>query len=105
MGGLGAPEIILILIVFGGWFGFAAWGYYAGAKRTIGSTAGLLLGLVLGLIGILIVYCTRKIEDQQFYSFPPMSAADELQKYKQLLDSGAITEAEYNYKKSQILGR
>jgi len=101
MGGLGAPEIILIFV----WFGFAAWGYNAGAKRTVGSTGGLLLGLFLGIIGVLIVYCTRRIEDQQFYNFPPMSAADELQKYKQLLDSGAITEAEYNYKKAQVLGR
>nr|UVY25709.1 MAG: Gas vesicle protein G [Bacteriophage sp.] len=32
------------------------------------------------------------------------SAADELLKFKQLLDMGAITEAEYNAKKSQLLG-
>ena len=105
MGGLGAPELILILFVFGGWIGFAAWGYNAGAKRTIGSTGGLLLGLFLGLIGILIVYCTGRVDNQPFYNFPPTSAADEIQKYKQLLDSGAITEAEYNRKKGEILGR
>lgn len=32
------------------------------------------------------------------------SAADELLKFKQLLDMGAITEAEFNAKKSQLLG-
>ena len=32
------------------------------------------------------------------------SAADELLKFKQLLDMGVITEAEYNAKKSQLLG-
>ena len=32
------------------------------------------------------------------------SSADELLKFKQLLDMGAITEAEYNAKKSQLLG-
>ena len=32
------------------------------------------------------------------------SVADELLKFKQLLDMGAITEAEYNVKKSQLLG-
>ena len=32
------------------------------------------------------------------------SAADELLKFKQLLDMGAITEAEYNTKKAQLLG-
>lgn len=32
------------------------------------------------------------------------STADELLKFKQLLDMGAITEAEYNAKKSQLLG-
>ena len=35
---------------------------------------------------------------------PAFSAADEILKYKQLLDCGAITEAEYNAKKRQLLG-
>jgi hypothetical protein len=33
-----------------------------------------------------------------------ISSADELKKYKELLDSGAITQAEYDAKKKQILG-
>lgn len=34
---------------------------------------------------------------------PNLSAADELKKYKELLDSGAITEEEYTIKKYQLL--
>ena len=34
----------------------------------------------------------------------PENTADELQKYKQLLDSGVITEEEYNAKKKDLLG-
>ncbi|QNK62923.1 SHOCT domain-containing protein [Pedobacter sp. PAMC26386] len=33
-----------------------------------------------------------------------LSTADELKKYKDLLDSGAINQAEYDAKKKQILG-
>ena len=35
---------------------------------------------------------------------PPVSGADEIQKYKALLDSGAITEEEFAAKKKQLLG-
>lgn len=34
---------------------------------------------------------------------PPYSAADEIQKYKQLLDVGAITQEEFDAKKRQLL--
>ncbi|WP_121808619.1 SHOCT domain-containing protein [Mucilaginibacter kameinonensis] len=106
MGGLGAPEIILIFVAFaslGSIIIFPIWGYNAGGKRTIGAIPGLLLGFFLNFIGIIIVYCTPKVESKNFYTFPPKSSADELQKFKQLLDSGAITESEYNAQKSRIL--
>jgi uncharacterized membrane protein len=106
MGGLGAPEIILVivsLVSFGSIIIFPVWGYNAGSKRTIGAIPGLFLGLLLNFIGIIIVYCTPKVADKNFYNFPPQSSADELQKFKQLFDSGAITESEYNAQKSRIL--
>jgi hypothetical protein len=65
MGGLGAPEIILVLIAFGMIIIFPVWGYRAGAKRTIGPIAGLLLGLFLSWIGIIIVYSTKRIDEQK----------------------------------------
>jgi len=107
MGGLGAPEIILIIVALGLMLGYAIifplWGYNAGAKRTIGAVPGLFLGLFLNFIGIIIVYCSPKITDKDFYNFPPKSSADELQKFKQLFDNGAITESEYNAQKNRIL--
>ena len=35
---------------------------------------------------------------------PPQDAADELKKYKELLDSGVITQEEFDQKKKQLLG-
>jgi hypothetical protein len=35
---------------------------------------------------------------------PQLSVADEIKKYKSLLDAGAITQAEYDAKKKQLLG-
>jgi len=37
-------------------------------------------------------------------SINQISSADELIKYKQLLDGGAITQEEFNLKKKQLLG-
>ena len=37
-------------------------------------------------------------------TIPPVDTADEIQKYKSLLDSGAITEEEFAAKKQQLLG-
>lgn len=48
--------------------------------------------------------CKDSQEKPQAAVPPTSSAADELLKFKQLLDMGAITEAEYNVKKTQLLG-
>jgi hypothetical protein len=102
--GLGAPEIIIIgIVILGIYLLFPIWGYIEGKKRTVGPIVGLLLGAVLGLIGIIIIYCTARVDQQPFHNFQSPSKADELQKYKQLLDSGAITETEYEAQKARIL--
>jgi len=100
---LGAPEIIVISLVFGIYAIFPVWGYIAGSERSIGGAGSLLLGLFFSLLGIIIVYCTRRI-DYPLNPFSMRSTADELAKYKQLLDSGAITEAEYQLQKAKLLG-
>lgn len=48
--------------------------------------------------------CKASQEKPQVAAPAASSAADELLKFKQLLDMGAITEAEYNAKKVQLLG-
>ena len=48
--------------------------------------------------------CKASQEKLQAAAPAASSAADELLKFKQLLDMGAITEAEYNAKKAQLLG-
>jgi hypothetical protein len=87
--------ILLFFIIFG--IPLAIWGYRAGAKRKIGAQ----FGMILGLVGILIVYCFDKIDKPKHHSLE--SVPDQLKKFKELLDSGAITEAEYNIQKAKIL--
>lgn len=43
-------------------------------------------------------------ENSNVDSLPSSTVADELLKYKQLLDSGAITEEEYNALKNKFFG-
>ena len=102
--GIGTTEIIIIVIALGIYLLFPIWGYIEGKKRTMGPIVGLLLGAVLGIIGIIIIYCTPRVNEQSFYNFQAESKkADDLQRYKDLLDSGAITEAEYQTQKARIL--
>lgn len=94
--------ILFAILLHGGIFGAIC--AAIASDRTIGGTAGFFLGFFLGLIGLIIVLCSSRKLD--FIPFPPSrSAADELKKYKELLDSGAITEDEYNFQKSRLLNR
>ncbi|HEY2581967.1 MAG TPA: SHOCT domain-containing protein [Mucilaginibacter sp.] len=104
MDSLGAAEITLILIAFIMSIVPAVLGYKEGSKRTTGAAGGLILGFLFSFLGVLIVYCSRRIDEPFYYNFPnnSSSAADELQKFKQLLDSGAITEQEYSTQKARI---
>lgn len=94
---MGAPELIVLIIIII----FSLWGYNAGAVRRIGGIAGLFLGMFLSLIGIIIIMISPRLEIEQNYT--ATSAADELKKYKELFDSGAITEYEYNLQKAKLL--
>src|ERR1700757_4898753 len=102
--GLLEPWHIIILLIFWG-FPFGLVCGFIGAKRYVGGTAGFFLGFFLGPIGLAVVFCSNKKEPD--FPFPTAfeSIPDQIKKYKELLDSGAITEAEYNLQKSRLLNQ
>jgi hypothetical protein len=81
------------------------WGYRAASKRKIGAGMGMLLSIIFGLLGIAIIYSSSKKDDKigERKHYAVENAADQLKKFKDLLDRGAITEAEYNIQKEKIL--
>jgi hypothetical protein len=68
--GLLEPQHVILLIFLGLIVVFPIWGYNVGKERTVGAIGGLFLGLFLGLIGILIIYCTNKVNQTPIYNFP-----------------------------------
>lgn len=67
-----------------------------------GYDTGFAWGFWLWVIGIIVVAC--RPERNNGNNSMRITEADEIAKYKELLDSGAITEEEYEVKKKQILG-
>lgn len=65
----------------------------------------VLGGLIIGFVGALIKYLLKnkhKTNYQQQNS-DAFSKADEIKKYKDLLDNGMITQEEFEQKKKEIL--
>lgn len=97
-------EFLILYILFG--FIFAIICMSVGENRDIGRTAGFWLGFFLGLIGLIIVLCSPKIVERPYIPPRPRdSIPDQIKKYKDLLDSGAITENEYNIQKNKLLNQ
>lgn len=87
VGVLGFVFAILIALIFG---------YFAqkfGARKGYGDAACFAAGFFLGIIGLIVILL---LPDKK-------SAADDLLSYKQLLDSGAITQEEFDAKKKELL--
>jgi len=107
--------IFIILVVIGGIGGYF-WGltcpFGSGDDITesiITSIIGIFLGGIVGILIIaLIMYFselgenTRKTAQNTYNN---NSSADELKKYKELLDNGVITEEEFIAKKNKILNQ
>jgi len=85
-------DIILIIVIHSLALGIA--GYFIGATREIGAVAGGFLGL-LGIIGLIIVLVSRRKESIPF--------SIQVQRYRDLWESGTITEAEYNHLKGRLI--
>ena len=98
MGLLEPVHILVICVIFG------IIGALIGNYKKIGPAGGFLLGFVLVIIGVIIVICLSP-KDTFKPVIPNESIPDQLKKYKDLLDSGAITEAEYNLQKSRLLNQ
>lgn len=101
-----------------GWIVFSLIVGTIGTERKIGFWGAFLLSLVLSpIIGLILALISEKknptptkVEvinqtDQPLSApAPAESQADQLTKWKALLDSGAITQIEYDQKKAEILG-
>ncbi len=109
--------VFVFLIV---WILFGVGGYHMGKEKTIGPEGGAALGLILGLLGIIIILClparkdvyNKDAYDQEIQrSYEKMNepavkttaSADELQKWYDLKEKGAITEEEFQQKKRELL--
>ena len=86
-------NIVLIVILHSLVFGAAC--YFIGAQREIGPLAGAFLGIILGTIGLIIVLCSSRKQTLPFNV--------QIQRYKDLFDSGTITENEYNHLKGRLI--
>lgn len=81
------------------------WAYlarYVGLKKHIYS--GYVWGYFLGIIGFIVV-CVLPKEKKENNNIITQNifVPDEIEKYKKLLDSGAITQEEYDKKKKELL--
>jgi len=77
-------------------------GAIIGSYKKIGALGGFLLAFFLNIIGIIILVFSKS-KNVVHPLIARESIPDQLKKYKDLLDSGAITEAEYNLQKSRLL--
>ena len=100
MGLLEPWHIIVILIVFGCIFGIPS--AIIGSYKKIGAFNGFLLGLFLNIIGLIIVICQSPKNANKPIVLNE-SIPDQLKKYKDLLDSGALTQEEFERQKAGIL--
>jgi hypothetical protein len=103
MGLLEPWHIVVLLIFFGVPFGILCG--FIGRKRYIGGTWGFVLGFFLGPIGMAVVFCSNINEPDISFPVKVESIPDQIRKYKELLDAGAISEAEYDQQKTKLLNQ
>ena len=79
-----------------------------------GMKGGFWWGFLLGIIGVIVVAVRPNDKQEASNNVAPavafnntstrVSDSDEIKKYKELLDSGIITQEEFEAKKKQLLG-
>lgn len=71
-------------------------------RKKIGRNNAFLIGLLLSpVVSAIVIALSPEITETQ--PAASGSAADEIKKYKDLLDQGAITSDEYNAQKSRLM--
>ena len=94
--GIGAPELGIILLLLIAVIS-AASPRTSERKKGMGEGICFAAGFALGIIGLIIVLL---LPDK---NADAPSKLDDLLKYKQLFDSGAITQEEFEAKKKELL--
>lgn len=91
------PEILFIIIV---WVVCAIVRGQVASKKGYAYNSYALLGLLTGIIGLIIVFVMPdKTQGKE------ASDAEALLAYMKLLDSGAITQEEFDEKKRSLMGK
>ncbi len=72
-------------------------------NQVLGFLVMFVGGFVLGII--INLFLGKSRQAKQATDVDTMLIADELKKYKQLLDDGTISQEEFNAKKKQLLGQ
>lgn len=95
--GMGAPELIIVVACLAIPIALGIVAKNFGSKKGYSPVVCFLAGFFLSAIGLIIVLV---LPDK---NAAKSNAADELMGYKRLLDSGAITQEEFEAKKREML--
>ena len=94
--GLGSAEFSIIWLAIS--IAIAIWCGNKAEAKGYQKILGILLGFFLSFIGVILILLFPDKKEEEAKQAP-----DQLIKYKQLLDVGAITQEEFDKKKSELL--
>lgn len=94
-------DYIMVTLCIGAYFGICFfWGFVTKTiNKNKGYEGGFWWGFCLGIIGVIIVACKANKSERCSNT----NIADELLKYKSLLDQGVITQEEFEQKKKELM--
>ena len=78
--------------------------FVTGQMKRSGTIFKMLMNNAQECLSLLQIMCDTSASQEPVQSAPVASAADEIMKFKGLLDAGVITQEEFDAKKKQLLG-